>query len=77
MDALRACSIGSPVGSHVAYKQLCCLLHGNVLPRGAENGVNEFLIHDTGQVLNMRVAGVAGVIWVCAYGRFMIPTRIR
>ena len=35
-DALRACPAGSPVGSHVAYKQLCCLLHGNVLTRGAE-----------------------------------------
>ena len=44
---------------------------------GGENGVNEFLIHDTGQVLNMCVAGVVGVIWVCAYGRFTIPTRIR
>ena len=28
-DALRACSAGSPVGSHVACKQLRCLLHGN------------------------------------------------
>ena len=29
MDALRAQSAGSPVGSHVAYKQLCCLPNGN------------------------------------------------
>ncbi|WP_206666326.1 hypothetical protein, partial [Bifidobacterium jacchi] len=29
-DALRARSAGSPVGSHVAYKQLCCLPNGNV-----------------------------------------------
>ena len=29
MDALRAQFAGSPVGSHVAYKQLRCLLHGN------------------------------------------------
>ena len=30
-DALRAQYAVSPVGLHVAYKQLCCLLNGNVL----------------------------------------------
>ena len=46
MDALRARSAGSPVGSHSTYKQLRCLLYGAVLTRGARgasNIINELL----------------------------------
>ena len=28
--------VDSPVGSHVAYKQLCCLLHSNEPARGVK-----------------------------------------
>ena len=38
---------GSPVVSHVAYKQLCCLPNGNVLTRGANNIINELLTQNT------------------------------
>ncbi len=35
MDALCAQFAGSPVGSHIAYKQLRCSLHGNGPSEGA------------------------------------------
>ena len=52
----RACSAGSPVGSHVAYKQLRCLLHGNVLTRGASNIITELVAQDARR-RNLRPAG--------------------
>ena len=56
MDALRAQSAYSPVGSHVAYKQLCCLPNGNVLTRGANTIINEFLTQDTKPYLSARLS---------------------
>ena len=47
MDALRAQSAGSPVGSHSTYKQLRCLLYGAVPTRGANDMINEVLTENT------------------------------